>query len=204
MNEELYTIGHSTHSINGFIKLLKDYNITAVCDVRSSPYSKFNPQFNRESLKYELKINKIAYVYLGKELGPRSKDENDYVNGKVQYDFLEKSDSFKSGIKRIMDGIHKYKVALMCSEKDPIECHRTILICKNLRNKKLNIKHIHFDGNIELHHNLEKRLLNIFNIPEHNLFSTYEELLEEAYKKQANKIAYTKEESEAELSQTHE
>src|SRR3989304_3669807 len=82
---ELYTIGHSTHSIEEFVKLLTMHSITAVCDVRSTPYSQFTPQFNRELLQKELKIHNISYVFLGEELGARSDNPSCYVNGKVQY-----------------------------------------------------------------------------------------------------------------------
>ncbi len=129
MRTIIYTIGHSTHPSEKFIELLKRHEITAVCDVRSSPYSQFTPQFNRETIQSELKKHGIAYVYLGKELGPRSDDPGCYENGKVQYDRLAKTDLFHEGIRRAKEGMKSYRIALMCAEKDPIMCHRTILVC---------------------------------------------------------------------------
>ena len=101
MEKILYTIGHSTHPLVKFVELLNLHEIKAVCDVRSSPYSRYNPQFNRETIQAELKKHGIAYVYLGKELGPRSDDPGCYENGKVQYDRLAKTDLFQRGIKRV-------------------------------------------------------------------------------------------------------
>jgi uncharacterized protein (DUF488 family) len=123
----LYTIGHSTHSLEKFIALLKQQGITALCDVRSKPYSCMNPQFNRENLKRSLRENGIAYIFLGKELGARSEDPSYYVCGKVQYDRLARSALFQKGIIRVRSGMRDFRLALMCAEKDPLECHRTIL-----------------------------------------------------------------------------
>src|ERR1700704_3164996 len=120
MTEAVYTIGHSTHSIEKFVELLGRAQITAVSDVRSRPYSRMNPQFNRENLKQSLSANGIKYVFLGKELGARSEDHSCYRNGQVQYDLLARTDLFKQGIERILEGTQKYRVALMCAEKEPL------------------------------------------------------------------------------------
>ena len=130
---ELYTIGHSNHSTEKFIELLLKHEITAVCDVRSQPYSKFNPQFNRENIQKELKQSNIAYVFLGRELGPRSDDPACYIDGKVQYHLLAATDLFQQGLKRLLKGILSHRIAMMCAEKDPVMCHRMILVCRYLR-----------------------------------------------------------------------
>jgi uncharacterized protein (DUF488 family) len=132
MEKNTYTIGHSTHTAERFIALLKLHEIKAVCDVRSSPYSSYNPQFNREAIQSELKKHRIAYVYLGKELGPRSDDPGCYENGRVQYGLLAETDLFHEGNRRVKEGMKSYRIALMCSEKDPVMCHRTILVCRRL------------------------------------------------------------------------
>src|SRR3989304_85714 len=189
---ELYTIGHSTHSIEEFIKLLAMHSITAVCDVRSTPYSQFTPQFNRELLQQELKRHSISYVFLGEELGARSDNPNCYVNGKVQYGCLAQEPMFQQGINRLVEGLTNYRIALMCAEKDPIACHRTILVCRNLRSMNIEIKHILGDGKIESNIDFERRLLNMLKIPENDLFTSNEDLIEEAYNIQGQKIAYVK------------
>ena len=95
MNKELYTIGHSNYQIERFIDLLKMHSINAICDVRSQPYSRHNPQFNREVLQPRLKENHITYVFLGSELGARSNDTSCYLNGKVQFNCLSQTSDFR-------------------------------------------------------------------------------------------------------------
>jgi uncharacterized protein (DUF488 family) len=189
MNEVL-TIGHSIHTIEKFIELLTIHGISALCDVRSSPYSRFTPQFNRESLKTELAKHCIAYIYLGAELGPRSVDPTCYVNGKVRYDRLAGTDLFQQGLQRLQKGMASYRIALMCAEKDPIVCHRMILVCRHLSANGIRISHIREDGSLEDHRNAEARLLGLLKIPAEDLFSTPEEQITRAYDLQGEKIAY--------------
>ncbi len=188
---DLYTIGHSTHTVDRFIELIRMHLIAAVCDVRSNPYSKFNPQYNRENIQRELKKNNISYVFLGKELGPRSDDPECYVDGKVQYDRLAKTALFKQGINRLKDGIASFRIALMCAEKDPVMCHRTILVCRQLRSEDIGIYHILEDGSLEENSDLDKRLMKMLRIPQLQLFESTEELVERAYQIQGQKIAYS-------------
>lgn len=189
---ELYTIGHSIHSIEEFIRLLRMHSVTVVCDVRSTPYSQFTPQFNRELLQKELKMHNISYVFLGKELGARSDNPDCYVNGKVQYGCLAKEPGFHQGINRLVEGLKNYRIALMCAEKDPVTCHRTILICRNLRSMDIEIKHIIEDGKVENNFDLEHRLLDMLKMPQNDLFTSREDIIEKAYDIQGEKIAYVK------------
>jgi hypothetical protein len=188
---ELYTIGHSTHSTEEFIRLLTMHSITALCDVRSDPYSQFNPQFNREPLQKELNKHDIAYIFMGKELGPRSHDPDHYVDDRVQYDRLAKTDLFHQGLERLRHGMKmSYRIALMCAEKDPICCHRTILVCRHLRNTGVEINHILENGSLENNRDSERRLMQVLKVPQQHLFKSKEELIEHAYDLQGNKIAY--------------
>ena len=189
---KLYTIGHSNHSIERFIELLKVHRITAIGDVRSSPYSRFNPQYNREYLHKCLKQNEIAYVFLGQELGPRSEDPSCYVDGKVQYDRLAGTEAFKHGIERLGNGMKTYRIALLCAEKDPIMCHRMILVCRALRSQPIEIGHIIEDGTIESLSESELRLVRALKLPQLRLFDTVEDLIQRAYDTQGNKIAYAR------------
>jgi uncharacterized protein (DUF488 family) len=170
--------------------LLTQHSITALGDVRSHPHSKHNPQFNSQFLKEELKKHGIVYVFLGKELGARSMDPSCYQEGKVQYARLANTQTFQEGIKRLQKGMESYRIALMCAEKDPLTCHRTILICRQIRAKDLTIKHILEDGSIETHEEAEQRLMNLLKIPKSDFFATLEQLLERAYDIQSQKIAY--------------
>ena len=212
MPKQLFTIGHSNLSIKEFISLLVRYKVDAIADVRSHPYSGYLPHFNRDLLKFELLKAKIKYVFLGDELGARPKDLSCYINGKALYTRIANSDSFKVGVERILTGLNTYSIALMCSEKDPLTCHRTILICKHLR-LKTEINHIVDRHTLESHSQLEDRLLDLHGfdleqkrlkdpeILQFDLFTStqskvkpnsvsQEEFLEQAYIKQGNKIAY--------------
>ena len=161
---ELFTIGHSTHSVETFISLLKMHGITALCDVRSSPYSRFTPQFNREALKDELVRRRVIYIYLGTELGPRSSDPTCYEGGKVQYNRLAGKDIFQQGLLRLRKGMATYRIALMCAEKDPLACHRMLLICRHLRGNDIIIRHILEDGSLEDNQDTEMRLMKQLKI----------------------------------------
>ncbi len=189
---ELYTIGHSTHTIDRFIELLSIHEITAVCDVRSDPYSKFNPQFNHETLQTELKRHGVAYVFLGKELGPRSDDPDCYVERKVDYNRLSQTELFQEGLRRVRQGMKSYRIALMCAEKDPVMCHRTILVCRRLRAEGMRIRHILDDGSIEENDQTIKRLMELLKLLERDLFHSPEEMIERVYDLQGDRIAFIK------------
>jgi len=186
----IYTIGHSTHTTEAFLRLLNLHAITAVGDVRSSPYSRFNPQFNRETLQKELKACRIAYVYLGDCLGPRVDDPACCINGKAEYHLIAETDQFAQGISRLKKGMTGHTIALMCSEKDPVSCHRMILVCRHLKNNDLQILHILEDGSLETNDAAEKRLMKLLKIPELDLFAGPDELIAQAYDVQGEKIAY--------------
>lgn len=190
MDSNVYTVGHSTHTITKFLDLLACHSISAIADVRSSPYSKFNPQFNRKELQKTLASAGIRYVFLGRELGARSDDPSCYVHDKVQYDRLAKTDLFQKGIKRVAEGARSYRVALMCAEKDPLHCHRTILIARELIKLGTQVQHILPDGSLESHVESIRRLRIELGIPAHDLFRSDEELVDESYSKQADRIAY--------------
>ncbi len=190
MADEVYTIGHSTHPIETFVGLLKAASITAVSDVRSRPYSRMNPQFNRENLKKALSAAGIKYVFLGKELGARSEDPSCYRNGQVQYDILAKTELFKQGIDRVLAGAKKYRIALMCAEKEPLDCHRTILVARKLAEQGVQVSHILADGSIETHEHAIERLIAMLDVPREDMFRSREAAIGEAYAWQSNQIAY--------------
>jgi len=188
--KKIFTIGHSTHTTNEFLRLLKLHAVTAVADVRSSPYSRFNRQFNREILEKELKACRIAYVYLGDCLGPRIDNPACYINGKAEYHLIAETDLFEQGISRLKKGMGEHTIALMCSEKDPVSCHRMILVCRHLKSHVLQILHILEDGSLETNESAEKRLMKLLKIPETDLFAGPEDLIAQAYDVQGEKITY--------------
>ena len=188
---EIFTIGYSVHPVDQFMELLQMHGITALCDVRSDPYSRFMPQYNRESLKKEVARHHILYLYLGEELGPRSADPTCYEKGKVQYRRLAAREIFQQGLARLRKGMETHRVALMCAEKAPLMCHRMILICRNLRAEDIVVRHILEDGSLEENRDTEKRLMRLWNIDPADLFSTEADQIQRAYDLQAEKIAYT-------------
>lgn len=190
MTKQVFTVGHSTHSIDTFLRLLSSHQIQVVADVRSSPFSRFNPQFNREQLQDSLREVGIRYVFLGKELGARSDDPACYVNDKVQYEKLARTDLFQSGLARIIEGASSYQIAMMCAEKDPLDCHRTILVARELEKSEHEIKHILANGRVEKHSDSMARLVAQLEIPEDDMFRSREDMIADAYAKQAEKIAY--------------
>jgi uncharacterized protein (DUF488 family) len=192
---KLYTIGHSNHEIEHFLHLLKMHAITAIADVRSSPYSKFNPQFNREVLQKALKEDRIAYVFLGEELGPRSDNPGCYVDGKVQYARLARTDLFLRGVERLLTGMKSYRIALMCAEKDPIACHRMILVCRAIQSEPIEVRHILEDGSIESLGDSERRLMRELKMRQLRMFESPEDLIQRAYDTQAERIAYVRNEA---------
>ena len=190
MPEFVYTIGHSNHPIEKFIELLTAHNVTAVADVRSHPYSRFNPHFNRERLRADLGTAGMAYAFLGRELGARPEDASCYVKGKVGYELLARTPLFREGLSRILQGVESQRIALMCAEKDPLTCHRAILVCRHLVAHGLGARHILEDGRIESHDEALSRLLAEFGLNENDLFRSRDEAILEAYDRRGRQIAY--------------
>lgn len=197
---ELFTIGHSNHTIKTFISLLRQHDITAIGDVRSHPYSRFLPHFSRVELQKALESEGIYYVFLGQELGARPNNPECYFDGKATYEKIAATDAFQQGIQRILRGLEKHRIALMCAEQDPLTCHRAILICHHLCKFNLAITHILKNGELESHSHLEERMLvkhnlnqvqlSLFDIEYPTNLPSREECLEKAYKLQGEEIAY--------------
>jgi uncharacterized protein (DUF488 family) len=186
----LLTIGHSTHPIDVFVALLKQHGVTALADVRSHPYSKHFPQFSKDALKDALQQNGISYVFLGKELGARSENPACYRQGKVQYDMLAKEPLFAQGLERLRQGMQKYRIALVCAEKDPLECHRAVLVARRMYESGTPVQHIHADGLLEDHRAMESRMLQLHKLSEVDMFRTREEVIADAYRIHGERIAY--------------
>jgi uncharacterized protein (DUF488 family) len=185
----LFTVGHSLRTTEDFIELLRLNGVTAIADVRSSPYSGRAPQFNQDVLRERLRDAGIVYVFLGEELGARRKEPSCYVDGKARYDLIEREPLFQSGLNRIRRGVERYTIAMLCAEKDPVTCHRAILVARALRSE-LPIRHIVARGTVETQQEMEERLLKIWGGSGQDLFQSHEERVEDAYRCQAEEIAY--------------
>jgi len=190
---KIYTIGHSNHEIETFINLLKTAKIDMIVDVRSAPFSKMYLHFNRDNLESVLKDNKVGYLFLGDLIGGRSRNRSDYENGQVVYSRLASKDDYQATIKRVLDGSTKFQIALMCSEKEPLDCHRTLLVSQSLSDQGVEVDHIHADGKIESQSDVLSRLLRNYNLDAPDLFGVETERLQEALLKQEKKIAYSDE-----------
>lgn len=192
---KLFTIGYATKPLEEFIRQLQHYNIHAVADVRSVPYSKAFFDYHQEAIAATLRSHKIHYVYLGEELGPRSKDDSHYdKTGQIQFDRLMQTSLFKTGIKRLEKGLDKaMNIALMCAEKDPATCHRSLLIGYYLQRNHPSIEllHICHNGNLETQVSLESRVIAMYSTGQ-DLFMTPQESAEQAYKKQLQVTSYRK------------
>ncbi len=192
IQHQVFTVGHSNHSLEDFIKLLLRHRVDEVVDVRSSPYSRYMPHFNRDVLEEALEQIGISYVFLGGELGGRPADRACYdANGRVRYDLLANTDPFDDGIRQIMRRADDSRLALMCTEKEPLECHRTLLVARGLVEREVDVEHILASGGIERHEDAMDRLMDIFKLP-HNgdMFRSRSDVIDEALARQSQKVAY--------------
>jgi uncharacterized protein (DUF488 family) len=146
----IFTIGHSNHSVEKFVGLLKEHGIEIVADVRSQPYSRHAPHFNSRDIEAILWDNSIRRLFLGFELGGRPTAEEFYdTDGRVDYTRIERSRSFLDGIKQLESSISDHKIALLCSEEDPIGCHRRLLVGRVLGERGIAVRHIRGDGSVQ-------------------------------------------------------
>jgi uncharacterized protein (DUF488 family) len=187
---EVLTIGHSNHAIERFIALLAQHEVRVLADVRSVPYSRRNPAYNREALERSLAQANVAYVFLGKELGAKSPDPAHYEAGRVQYRRLAATELFKTGLARVIEQAKSHRLAIMCAEKDPLACHRTLLVARELEASAVPVLHIHADGRLERHADVLRRMSAELGVPEFDLLRSRAELEDEAYTLQERRIAY--------------
>ena len=185
----IWTIGHSNHSARRFIDLLQGAGIDCVADVRSTPFSRRNPQFSQKALASSLKDAGIEYWFLGDALGARPKDPDCWDDGKVSYARIAASAAFQEAIHALIDESHAKRIALMCAEKEPLDCHRTILVGRALAQRDTELGHIHADGRIEPHADLEERLLHLAK-EKVDLLNGRDAALAQAYDKQGRRMAY--------------
>jgi uncharacterized protein (DUF488 family) len=181
MSHEIYTIGYASFSISEFIDTLRKYAITALADVRSAPYSRYKQEFKKDNLNKVLAESNILYIFLGNQVGARVEDPGCFVNGKLNYGLLKESDNFRTGIDRILNGMRDYRIALMCAEKDPVNCHRMFLVCRALRSYPIEIFHILEDGSLEGQSDTEKRILQLYDLDQPDIFRSERERVEEVY-----------------------
>lgn len=198
-NKKIFTIGHSTLKTDEYLRLLREHLVDCIVDVRSTPYSRFAPQYNREELKPFLLQNKICYIFMGVEFGARRTDASLYsAQGVLDFEKTAKSRLFLEGIQRINKGTKDgFIIALMCTEKNPVECHRSILVSRSLRESGYEVCHILHDGKIQSQEMLERELVDTLfpNRLQGSLFDegnvlSFSEYLSKAYRLQNQRIGY--------------
>jgi len=194
--KEIYTIGYSGFDVNEFINVLKKHGINGLVDVRSNPNSKFYEQFNKINIERQLKTFGIHYRNFKDEFGARQTDATFYRNGYLSFPIFSDSNIFLSGIKRIERGLSDgLSIALMCAERDPVNCHRNILVAKKFHEMGYQIKNILLDGSYELQEDLEMRLVDEY-FPDRNQLSllseplSTDEMISKCYERKNEEIGY--------------
>ena len=188
-NLSLFTIGHSTHSFDQFLALLTGAGVETVADVRTAPHSRFCPQFNKARLDEALRAAGLSYVFFGKELGGRPADPLLYRDGVADFERMAESAAFREGLKHVIAEVRTHRLALMCSERNPLDCHRCLLVARALAGRGIAAQHILPDGRLVSQTQIEEQLLAG---GEDDFFAPREERLAAAYRKRARKVAFAK------------
>ena len=194
-NPSLFTIGHSSLELEGFLKVVMTHEIKILCDVRSRPGSFRFPQFNREPLEVCLASAEIQYVFLGEALGGRPSDPRVYhEDGIVNYETRRKAADFQLGIGRVLALAASSSIALMCAEEDPLQCHRFLMICPALLDRGLTPLHIRRGGELESQRDAEDRLLKLHDLAAFDSGSLFvnerDVALQDALRRQAQEFAF--------------
>jgi uncharacterized protein (DUF488 family) len=191
MAVEIFTLGHSSLSFERFVELLANVGVNAVADVRSSPFSKHSPWFNQPEMKTALRKSGIAYVFLGGELGGRPRDPSLFSKGIADYSAMAETTDFRAGLDRLIMGLKRHRIAMICSERDPLHCHRCLLVSRQLALRDVGIRHILANGLQETQTAAEDRLLIEENLAADDFLYPRSARLDEAYTRRNRQVAYT-------------
>jgi uncharacterized protein (DUF488 family) len=187
---DLFSIGHSNVPADRFIAMQRAAGVTVIADVRSTPFSRFCPWFSQKNLAPLLAQHSIGYAGYGAELGGRPRDPLLYRDGVADFEAMARQADFHSGLDRLVADASRQRVCMMCSEREPLDCHRCLLVARALAARGLNVGHILHDGGVEPHAVTEQRLLTLED-DGGNLFVTGQnERLAAAYRQRARAIAY--------------
>ena len=199
MVDNIYTIGYSGYKIENLLMEIKKRNISTVIDVRSNPYSNYYSEYNKETFQIFLKKNEIYYRNYANEFGAQQNNKTFYtLDGYLDFDKFVKSNDFLNGIKKLKDGMDKgYIFLLMCAEKDPFNCHRTMMVTREFHKIGYRVTHLLPDGKEQSQDDIEIRLLNYY-YPNRNQLVLFDnenlseqELIIKAYKKRNAEIGYS-------------
>ena len=197
---EIYAIGHSNYPFEKLIDMIRKYNINCVVDIRQTPYSKYNVQYNKEALSYNLKKEGFIYIYMGKEFGATRQSKESYTErGYADFEKAVKEDIFKEGVERLKKGCSMgYKIVLLGAMQEPIRCHRSIMVGRQLSKEGFDVKYIMDEGHIETQDDIEEALLDKYfeernQLSIDNLLGTgpnREDLINEGYRLANKEIGY--------------
>jgi uncharacterized protein (DUF488 family) len=191
MRVSIFTIGHSNHALAKFFALLEGTKVTAVADVRSAPISRFLPHFNKGRVCASLAERGIHYMFLGKELGGRPETSELFSDGVADYEKMAKQPSFAAGIDKLITRASTDRVAVMCAEADPLDCHRCLLVGRALAERGVDVGHLLPSGQILTQTQIEDRLLDLAGLTEESLLvASRDERLAEAYRARARIAAF--------------
>jgi len=187
---DLLTIGHSNIPADRFIGLLRGAGVTAVADVRSIPASRHFPWFSKRNLTARLQQEGMLYLPFGDALGGRPRDSALYRDGIADYEAMAKRPEFCSGLDRLCAAAARHRVCLMCAERDPLDCHRCLLVARALTERELAVGHILHDGTVEPHAAIEQRLLTDYGEAADLFGAGQRDRLAAAYHRRARAVAY--------------
>lgn len=197
---DIFTIGHSNYSIDRLIDMLRHFNIDCVVDIRGIPYSKYNVQFDKETIRYSLTKAGFIYIYMAKELAAKRLSRVSYnEEGYADFEKVIHEEDFINGINRLKNGCEKgYKIAILGAMQDPIRCHRSILVGRELIKNDFNVKHILDDYSIATQNDIDEMLLNKYFSNRNQLTIedlignslNREEMVNEGYKLANREIGY--------------
>jgi uncharacterized protein (DUF488 family) len=186
----IWTIGHSNHSYDRFRDLLQKAGINAIADVRTAPFSRRFPHFNADKLSPNLRQDGIAYVPFGSQLGGRPTSASLYIEGVANYEAMATTREFCEGLNRVINGAETHRIALMCSEQNPLECHRCLLVGRALAQRGLQVNHLLGDGRTISQRDVEQDLLRLAARHDEDLLMSPEERLATAYREHAFRVGF--------------
>ena len=197
MSFDLFSIGHSNIAAERFLALLSDVGVETIADVRSTPFSRRFPWFSGNTLAATLTQHGMAYLACGEALGGRPRDATLYCDGVADYEAMARQPDFQIGLDRLLADaarsrvcLARSRVCLMCAEREPLDCHRCLLVARSLAERGLTIGHILHDGTVEPHATTEQRLLSLTGASDDLFVTGQEERLAAAYRRRARAVAY--------------
>ena len=188
----IHTVGHSNMSAEELVGMLKQRGITQVIDVRSTPYSRYVPHFNRDNIRATLERNGTGYTHMGDALGGRPQDDRLYDrDGRANYELMAQEKTFQDRVRQMEEMTEDSHILLMCTEADPMRCHRTLLVSQELASRGADIIHLMRDGQQESHEETMEKLLELWKfLRDGDTGMTRRQLIKEAVRNQAAEVAY--------------